>query len=112
MGIITQQDQVGLGIIGEDDVTHKLKLVLSQLDLPAHTDTRICYHHPQAIHDHYRDMLGCKRRKPSGLMITEAITMQTQAASDGVVYVGDGDQDEIAAMSAGVMYQRSAYFFV
>src|SRR5688572_15078053 len=71
VGIVTNQAGVAFGHISELHVSVKLIAVFSALDLPLSTPVTVCYAHPSATIERYRDPAEVARRKPSGAMIRE-----------------------------------------
>ena len=130
VGIITNQAGVAHGHIAERDVRTKLHQVAAALALDgadafdgvtihdggvAHMTGSgelpvwVCYDDTRGRDLRYRLDLG--RRKPSGAMIREAMSEWAQQAAQGVLYVGDREEDLAAAKDAGVPFQWAHIFF-
>lgn len=107
--IITNQAGVGMGHITAARVDRKIKSALKQLRLPEDTPVYVCMHHPRGI-GKWADPEGCKRRKPYGAMIVEAMNDLGFDKAD-TVYVGDRSVDRDAAKDAGVRYIPEHRFF-
>jgi D-glycero-D-manno-heptose 1,7-bisphosphate phosphatase len=111
VGIVTNQAGVAFGFIREADFDAKIAQVLAKLGLPPDTPVAVSYGHPRSRNARYRDPALLARRKPSGAMIRELIASHPQAAADGVLFVGDSDDDRGAAADAGVPFQWAEDFF-
>lgn len=133
VSLITNQAGVAFGHVTEQDVVQKLGAVAEALDF-AHLDiydggepssygvpkaapglltAHVAYEHPQARLEAYRedpDAIASNRRKPSGVMIQEALNVHSENAIRAV-YVGDRPEDEIAARNAGVRFVWAEKFF-
>jgi HAD superfamily hydrolase (TIGR01662 family) len=111
VAIVTNQGGVAFGQQTDEEVFEKFAMVLHALGLdPETTDLRICMHHPRASVEQWRAAGGCERRKPSGLMIQEAM-MLAGVEESATVYVGDLDTDRQAADDAGCSFYWAEDFF-
>ncbi len=111
IGIVTNQAGVAFGYVSESDVATKLRAVVKALHLPLTTPIAVCFAHPDASEEWYRDPREVARRKPSGLMIREIVHHYVQAATAGVLYVGDQSSDAQAAEAAHVKFVPANVFF-
>jgi histidinol phosphatase-like enzyme len=59
----------------------------------------------------YNDPIQAARRKPSGVILREAMHDYREAARHGVLYVGDRPEDRATAVNAGVTFQWAHIFF-
>ncbi len=109
IAIATNQAGVAFGFVTEADVERKLAAVLVALGLAADTTVAACYNHPKARIPRYRREDA--RRKPGGGMLEEIIAAHPDAASGGVLFVGDSAADKQAAEAAGVSFQWASDFF-
>lgn len=134
LAIVTNQAGVAFGFISEEDVVLKLRHVASALgyawievhygaDSPLEMESadwidregvlvfHVCYTHPKATVERYQeDNLVSDRRKPSPLMIQEAVESRGGWESTPI-FIGDSPEDEKAARNAGVAFQWSQEFF-
>lgn len=130
LAIVTNQAGVAFGFTSEDDVILKFQRVASALgydwievhygaDEPLEMESlvpggegvlvfHVCYTHPKASVERYQeDNLVSDRRKPSPLMIREAMERQ----EGWPIFVGDSAEDEKAARNAGIAFQWAGEFF-
>lgn len=118
VAIITNQGGVAFGLVTEDACSAKLRQAIRALGLSSPRSSGdapdpLVYcsiHHPDGKPPHNDPELAA-RRKPSGAMIREAMQDYPQAATRGVLMVGDRPEDEAAAADAGVSFQWSSGFF-
>ena len=110
VGIVTNQGGIAFGYNSEGDFEAKLAKSLQALGLAANTPYRVCYHHPKASLDQYRDEAGCARRKPSGAMIKE-LMQELGYSANQTMFIGDRPEDEQAADDAGVGFAWEREFF-
>lgn len=122
-GIVTNQDGVAFGYQTKEQVGVKIARVLKECAFfyGQPFSVHICFHHPRATIDEYRDPEGCKRRKPERGMILEAMAAHygpsesagglMYRAAGKTVFVGDMATDAEAAKAAGVTYHDAEAFF-
>jgi len=128
VAIISNQGAVAFGFVTEQDVIAKLALVAKALgfasiwlfdggthmrigwEAPA-LACHVCYSDSRSKNAQYRRPDDVARRKPSGQMIREAMAESPEAASLGVLFVGDREEDYEAAKDAGVPFQWAHVFF-
>lgn len=126
VAIVSNQASVAFGYIGEQDVVRKLGRVAMTLSygsmrlfdgsadprIVGHAapmlDIFVCYNDARSSDARYQDS---SRRKPSGAMIREAIAQHAGLAEDGVLFVGDREEDQAAAKDAGVPFMWADAFF-
>jgi D-glycero-D-manno-heptose 1,7-bisphosphate phosphatase len=111
IGIVTNQGGIAFNMSTPSFFERKVKAVIAELELPADTPVKVCYHHAKSRNPQWREIEGVKRRKPSGAMIRELVEEFPEAASDGVMYIGDRPEDQAAAKDAGVEFQWEYQFF-
>lgn len=128
IGIVTNQAGVAFGFVSEQDVVQKLRLLASYIGYPSiwihhggapvrsgddepSLRCHVCFSDARSSNAQYTDPRDTMRRKPSGIMIREAIIYQQAAASVGVLFIGDRPEDEAAAKDAGVPFQWADAFF-
>jgi D-glycero-D-manno-heptose 1,7-bisphosphate phosphatase len=109
IAIVTNQAGVAFYKNTVADAERKFREVKVAVGLPEDTPVYVCYHHPSG-RGKWREAKGAARRKPSGLMITEAMRDHGVAAED-THYVGDMEVDEQAAAAAGVKFSWADEFF-
>jgi len=103
---------VAMGHIREQDFERKIASVLAALHLEAQrTPVAVAYGHPASRNPRYRTPKELARRKPRGGMIRELVAQYPEAAAEGVLFVGDRDQDRDAALDAGVDFQWAEEYF-
>lgn len=110
IAIASNQGGIAFGYNSEGDFKEKLLKSLRVLKLPRDTPYKVCYHHPKASIEKYRDADGCARRKPSGLMIKE-LMQELGYSADQTMYVGDRPEDDKAAEHAEVAFMWERDFF-
>jgi D-glycero-D-manno-heptose 1,7-bisphosphate phosphatase len=110
LGIATNQAGVAFGHVTEAEFRHKLGAVLAALDLPPETPVEVCFAHPRARLARYRDPERVAGRKPSGRMIWRLAERFPADAADGILYVGDREEDAAAA-AAGIPFRWAEEFF-
>jgi histidinol-phosphate phosphatase family protein len=126
VAIITNQDGVGMGYQMEEDFAKKIQAVAKQLGYDAvylhdgrsswpnpesdELHVFVCYNTQHSPNPHYQDT---SRRKPEPGMIYEAKKIFGFQAeeSTSIVYVGDRNEDRIAARRAGVIFHWDYEFF-
>lgn len=111
VGIATNQAGVAFGYVTEAQVEAKIAAALIALGLPQDTPYQACYGHERGRLTEYRGEARRICRKPSGHMIRELMARFPQAASEGVMYVGDRPEDKASATDAGVEFQWAEDFF-
>ena len=116
--IITNQGGVAFGHVTEDQADAKIERALALLGLRSprwdgSASQRCVYACYSDIRGKapWNDPIDAARRKPSGVMIREAMADHPDAAARGVLYVGDRPEDEAAARDAGVPFQWTHIFF-
>jgi D-glycero-D-manno-heptose 1,7-bisphosphate phosphatase len=127
VAIITNQGGVAFGHTTEEDFCRKIAEVARQLRIAAVDvhDGRadgpltmgwgrairvfVCYSDERARD--VRRRADAHRRKPSGVMIREAMAAAGYEDGMGVLYVGDRPEDEAAARDAGVAFRWADAFF-
>lgn len=116
--IVTNQGGVAFGFVTEDQADAKIDQAVRQLGLapvrssgdPMPPIVYACYHHEKGVPP-WNDSVSALRRKPNPQMLFEAMEDHQQAASLGVLVVGDRPEDEEAARAAGVPFQWAHVFF-
>jgi len=111
IGIVTNQAGVAFGHITEKKAMQRIHAVFDALELTPYPAVQVSYGHPKARIPRYRKREAVARRKPSGRMLREHIAMNPEAASEGVIYVGDRPEDEAAAKDASVDFVWTDAFF-
>lgn len=109
--IVTNQGGVAFGHVTEQEAWNKIDAAALACGLrPDTIRTYVCFDDARGL-PRYSDPERAARRKPSGAMIREAINDYPDAASYGVLMVGDRSEDEAAARDAGVSFQWAHIFF-
>lgn len=116
--IVTNQGGVAFGHVTEDQADDKITAVRRKLALlpvrsngdPQPPTVFACYSDTRGKPP-WNDPADAARRKPSGAMLLEAIAAHPYAASMGVLFVGDREEDQQAAQAAGVPFQWAHIFF-
>lgn len=109
IGIVTNQGAVAFGYIQPRDAERKLIAAIDALGIPF-APLYVCYADKRSANPIYQDD---SRRKPSGMMIREAIADYEQwyGLSPEVIFIGDRQEDRDAALDAGVRFVWSNDFF-
>lgn len=110
VAIATNQGGIGFGYNSEGDFKAKLLEVLRVLKLSRDTPIKVCFHHPSASIERYRDPEGCARRKPNGLMLKE-LMQELGHTPATTMYIGDRPEDDQAAEHADVAFMWERDFF-
>lgn len=109
--IVTNQAVVAFGYQTVAEVQAKIAGVLAALDFfyGAPVSVHVCYHHPHATVEEWRQD-PCARRKPSPGMLNEAVDAHNWLLGESV-FIGDMKTDREAAAAAGLTYVDEADFF-
>lgn len=109
--IVTNQGGVAFGFQTVDEVKAKIAGVLAALDFfyGAPVSVHVCYHHPKAPLDEWRQD-PCPRRKPAPGMLSEAVDAHNWLLGESV-FIGDMRTDREAAAAAGLAYCDEGDFF-
>jgi D-glycero-D-manno-heptose 1,7-bisphosphate phosphatase len=110
VGIVTNQADIAFGYVTEQDWQRKIAQVCEQFWIDP-TIVYVCFADARSSDPRYNDPRMVARRKPHGLMISEAIRGNPEQAALGVLYVGDRAEDQQAAHNANVSFQWSHIFF-
>jgi D-glycero-D-manno-heptose 1,7-bisphosphate phosphatase len=109
IAIATNQAGVAFGFISEDEVHDKIRRSIQALGLPEDTPCAVCFAHPKSRDARYSDPAEVVRRKPSGRMIRELMEQTGQFLVP--YFVGDREEDRLAAEDAGVRFADAETFF-
>lgn len=110
VAIATNQGGIAFGYNSEGDFKAKLLEALRALKLARDTPVKVCFHHPTASIERYRDPEGCARRKPSGAMLKE-LMQELGHTTATTMYIGDRPEDDQAAAHAEVAFMWERDFF-
>lgn len=110
IAIVPNQRGVAFGFISPVDVARKLSAAVRELGLPATTAVYRCYDDTRG-QPPFNDPLLAALGKPSGAMLRQAMRDHPEAATLGVLMIGDRPEDEQAAQDAGVSFQWAHVFF-
>lgn len=108
IAIATNQAGVAYDYIKEYDFFIKMGKVFYELGIVI--PYYVCFAHYDATNPQYRDPIQVARRKPSGVMIREAMRKLNYAPVE-TIYIGDLDSDRLAAEDADVKFIHADEFF-
>jgi D-glycero-D-manno-heptose 1,7-bisphosphate phosphatase len=110
--IVTNQAGVAFGYQTEEQVHTKLAAVARACAFfyGRPFSVHCAFGHPKATVERYRDPAMVARRKPSPVMLHEAMTSHLHRIGT-TIYVGDMDSDRECALAAGVTYVDADVFF-
>lgn len=105
LGIATNQGGVAFGYLNADQIIDELFKMATEGHIYY---MAICSTHPEATIEEYK--CDSFRRKPGAGMLYELLT-QARCSPTDVLMVGDREEDEQAAKTAGVDFQNADEFF-
>jgi D-glycero-D-manno-heptose 1,7-bisphosphate phosphatase len=108
LALATNQGGVAFGYQTEEQVARKLAAVLALFEVPM--TLHVAYGHPKATVTEYRKREHVRRRKPSCVMLVDAMFVAGVPPARAM-FVGDHDTDEEAARRAGCAYRDAEEFF-
>jgi D-glycero-D-manno-heptose 1,7-bisphosphate phosphatase len=118
IAIVTNQRGIAFGYTSIEQYDDKVLDAIGRLGLsnprsdgaPAYPFVYVC---PSDVRGKppYNDPNDAARAKPSGAMIREAMEDHPQDTAEGVLMVGDRQEDYDAAKNAGVPFQWAHVFF-
>lgn len=110
--LITNQGGVAFGYQTKEQVGAKLARVALACDFffGRPFTIHVAFGHPKASVPEYRDLEQVAKRKPSPVMLYDAMAAHRMGKAD-TVYVGDMDSDRLCAEAAGVRYFEASEFF-
>lgn len=110
--LVTNQAGVAFGYQTKQQVGAKLALVTVECAFffGRPFTVHIAFGHPKATIAEYRDFEMVSKRKPSPVMLYDAMSAHRMGKAD-TMFVGDMDSDEACATAAGVRYVHASEFF-
>lgn len=106
--VCSNQGGVAFGYMAARDIAQEMSRMAREGDIPI-GGIYLCYTHPKASIDQYRDAED-ERRKPGPGMLLEAMR-DFEAEPEETLFVGDRPEDEEAARRAGVDFQWAKDYF-
>lgn len=111
LGVVTNQAGVAFGHTTEGSFWTKYDLFLFRLGLPISTlPVRVCFSHDQG-QSPYNKPADVARRKPNPPMLQEFAATYPAQAADGLVFVGDRQEDQTAANLLPCSFAWASDFF-
>jgi D-glycero-D-manno-heptose 1,7-bisphosphate phosphatase len=108
LAVATNQGGVAFGYMKQEDILAELTRTINEAGI-APGGLYVCYTHPKASIEAYRDEED-NRRKPGPGMLLDAMR-DFGVEPDGTLYIGDRPEDEGAAKAANVVFMWSDDFF-
>lgn len=108
LALASNQGGVAFGYMLQGDILRELQATAKALGIPQ-GGVYICYTHPKASLEEYR-MDEDRRRKPGPGMLLEAMS-DFKAEPEETLMVGDREEDQRAAQSAGCHFMWAEEFF-
>lgn len=105
LAVATNQGGVAFGYLDPQDIRAELERMAEQAHIPY---VAMCFSHPKATIEAFRE--DSPRRKPGPGMLLEIIVSSGEA-KEATLMVGDRDEDEQAALAAGVDFAWADTFF-
>lgn len=107
LAVATNQGGVAFGYMSEDDIRRELSIMCNQANI---TYLWVCYAHPKASVEGYAEEIDLFDRKPSPGMLMKAMLKERVTVRE-TLFVGDRDEDEVAAKAAGIDFMWAEDFF-
>jgi len=107
LAVATNQGGVAFGFLNEDDMQTELSILCNQGQI---SYLRVCFAHPNASAEGYREEIDLFDRKPMPGMLLK-IVLAERITVPQTLMVGDRDEDKEAAKNAGMDFMTADQFF-